>query len=85
MKVNPIKLGIAGGIVAAASMLLLSILNAFGLYTGAAEQMTEWHMFYSPDALGTLTGMLEAAIITYVSLYAVAYMYDLLLRKSGTA
>ncbi len=66
----------SGAIVAAASMVLLGIGANMGIYTGAAEMMRQWHMFFSLSFFGIFTGMIEAAIITYVFLYAFAWVYN---------
>jgi len=73
----------AGAIVAAASMLLLGIGANIGIYEGAAEQMAQWHMFFSFSFGGIIAGMIEAAIITYVFFYAFARVYNRMLGKKG--
>ncbi|MCR4278314.1 MAG: hypothetical protein NUV81_00180 [bacterium] len=56
----------AGALTAASLMLVLSLLNSVGLYQNATAEMAKWHMFYTPDVQGTILGMLEAAVVTYV-------------------
>lgn len=73
----------SGALVAAASMLLLGIGANIGIYTGAAEMMQQWHMFFSPSFVGIIAGMIEAAIITYVFLYAFAWVYNNMLERKG--
>lgn len=73
----------SGAIVAAASMLLLGIGANIGIYVGAAEQMAKWHMFFSFSFGGIIAGMIEAAIITYVFLYAFAWVYNRMLERRG--
>jgi|GEM_PF-539228 len=79
MKLNPNTLGLSAGLVSAVGMLLLSILNGLGYYQQAAVQMMGWHMFYTPTVLGTFSGMIEAAVITYLFVSATAWMYNYLL------
>jgi hypothetical protein len=74
----------SGAIVAAVSMLLLGIGANIGVYEGAAEMMRQWHMFFSFSFVGIITGMIEAAIITYVFLYAFAWVYNKMLKRGGT-
>lgn len=81
MKLNAQKLSLAAAIVSAACMLLLSILNGLGLYQSATSQMTAWHMFYTPTFLGTVTGMIEAFVITYIFVYAAAWLYNYLMGE----
>ncbi|GMU25717.1 hypothetical protein KJZ71_04375 [Patescibacteria group bacterium] len=75
------KLALAGAITAALCMMLLSILNGLGLYQGATNQMMSWHMYYSPTVGGTVSGMVEAAVITYVVLFVFAWVYNALGAK----
>ena len=78
---NAIALGYAGAIVSAVCMLLLVILVSLGFYTGAGTMMSEWHMFFSPTIGGILGGMIEAAVITFIILYAFALVYNWLITK----
>ena len=75
-ELNELALGYAGASVAAAMMLLLSIAAKLGLYTGAAEQMMDWHMFYSLSVGGIAAGIAEAAVISFVFIYAFGWAYN---------
>jgi hypothetical protein len=81
MKLDATKFGLAGAIVAAVCMLLLSVASAFGMYLGAVEMMQQAHLFYSPDVVGTITGMIEAAVLTCIALYAFSALYNALLQE----
>jgi len=74
-KVNALVAGYTGAIVAAVSMLLLGILGNIGVYMGAVQMMQQWHMFFSLSVLGIITGMIEAAIITFVFVYVIIWLY----------
>ena len=76
MKINALALGYTGAILGALWMLILSILNALGVNQGAVEQMQNWHMLYTPDVVGTITGMIEAAIFSFVALYIFGLIYN---------
>ena len=76
-KINAVNMGFSAAIIAAGGMLLLSLGNAIGVYTGATVQMAKWHMFYSPDVLGTITGMIEGAIISFIFVYLLILVYNL--------
>lgn len=78
MKPQIQRLGLTGAIFAALTMLLLSIGNLLGVYKGAVIMMEQWHMFYSPNVVGTITGMFEAAIITYISILVIGWIYGML-------
>jgi hypothetical protein len=75
-KLNPMALGLSGSIVSAAVMLLLGILGKFGVYEGAVDMMTRWHMFFSLSPLGIIGGMVEAAVISFALLYILAAIYN---------
>lgn len=81
MKLHAHKFALAGGITAAAGMLLLSLLNAVGLYETATMRMQDWHILYTPTVAGTILGMIEAAIITYIWLSVIVLIYNKLLAK----
>ena len=70
-KLNTLALGYAAAIISGAGMRLLSRLANIGIYTSAAEQVSKWHMFYSVTIVGTITGVIEAAIISFGVLYAI--------------
>ena len=76
MKLNPLSFGYAGSIIASATMLLLSVGNCMGMYQNAASQMMRWHMFYAPTFGGTITGIIEAAILSFVAGYLFASLYN---------
>ena len=56
-------------------MLLLGILGNLGVYMGAVEAMMKWHMFFSLSVIGIIGGMIEAAIITFVFVYVIIWLY----------
>jgi hypothetical protein len=76
IKLNALALGYAGAIVAAVCMLLLGILANLGIYSGGAEQMMKWHMFFSLSVGGIITGMIEAAVISFVFMYLFGWAYN---------
>lgn len=75
-KLDELALGYASAIISAVSMLLLGILGNVGIYTGAVEMMRKWHMFFSLGIVGIITGMIEAAIISFVFAYAFGWIYN---------
>lgn len=75
-KLNPLALGYAAAVIAAVGMLLLGILGNLGVYTGAVEMMQSAHMFFDLSVVGIITGILEAAIISFVFTYAFAWIYN---------
>lgn len=75
-KLNPLALGIAGAVISAVCMLLLGILGNLGIYSGAVGMMQKWHMFFSLDIVGIITGIIEAAVISFVFLYAFGWVYN---------
>jgi hypothetical protein len=76
-KLNPLTFGISAAIVAALSMLILGILGNIGLYKGAVEMMMQWHMFFSLTPFGIFTGIIEAAVISFVFFYIFGWFYNI--------
>ncbi len=81
-KLNSFAFGTAAAIVAALSMLVLSVVGKFGIYTGAVEMMAKWHMFYSLTTIGIIAGMFEAAAISFVFFYLFAWIYTKLTNRA---
>lgn len=75
-KLNSTAFGSAAAIVAAAIMLVISILSRFGLYKEAAQMMSSWHIFYDASFLGILAGMAEAAVSTFILVYLFAVIHN---------
>jgi hypothetical protein len=75
-KLNSLAFGASAAIVAAISMLVLGILGNLGLYKGAVQMMTQWHMFFSLAPIGIFTGIIEAALIGFVFIYIFAWVYN---------
>ena len=75
-KLNEKALASSLAIVATFLMLLLGILANFGVYTGAAEMMMQWHLFFSLSIGGIIAGMIEAAVISFVIGWLVAWTYN---------
>jgi len=75
-KLNSYALGVSGAAVSAVGMLLLGVLANLGIYEGAAAMMAQWHLFFSLSFFGIIAGMIEAAIIGFLSLYAIGWFYN---------
>ena len=75
-KLNSLALATSAAIVAALSMLILGIFGNIGVYQGAVEMMSQWHMFFSLTSFGILTGMIEAAFISFAFLYIFGWLYN---------
>ena len=73
---KPLALGYALAILSAVVMLILGIFGNIGIYTGAVEQMQQWHMFFSLTPLGIIAGMIEAAIMALIFGYAFGVLYN---------
>jgi len=80
-KCNCVPAGLAAAIVSAALMLLLGIFGNLGVYTGAVDMMKQWHMFFSLSISGIIAGMVEAAIISFVIVYAFVWIYNKLAKS----
>ncbi|MBU0675453.1 MAG: hypothetical protein KJ950_12485 [Proteobacteria bacterium] len=75
-KLHSFSFGAAAAIVSALGMLILGILGNLGLYTGAVNMMIQWHQFFNLTPVGIVTGMLEAAVISFLFLYGFAAFYN---------
>ncbi|SIR98042.1 hypothetical protein SAMN05421858_4941 [Haladaptatus litoreus] len=80
IKLDALAFASAAAIVSAVVMLLLGIFGAVGVYEGAVEMMEQWHLFFEPTIVGTVAGMIEAAIISFVFIYAFTWLYNALAR-----
>jgi len=78
-EIKPLAFGLALSALAALLMLLLGISGNLGIYTGAVEMMSRWHMFFSLSVTGIIAGMLEAAAISFISGYLFATIYNRLI------
>jgi hypothetical protein len=81
MKLKILALGYAAAILAAACMLVLSILANMGIYVEAATQMMMVHMFYDITIVGTITGMIEAAIVAFIAAIVFGWLYNMFAEK----
>ncbi|USZ70106.1 hypothetical protein NGM10_17415 (plasmid) [Halorussus salilacus] len=76
MHLDSLALAGAAAVVSAVAMLLLGVFGAIGVYEGAVEAMEQWHLFFEPTVVGTVAGMVEAAVISFVLMYAFAWLYN---------
>ena len=75
-KLNSLALGFSAAIVAGISMLILGIFGNIGVYQGAVEMMRQWHMFFSLTPFGILTGIIEAGVVSFGSIYIFGFIYN---------
>lgn len=80
---NALALGYAGAVLSALGMLILGLVGRMGFYTKAVEQMQDWHMYFSLSAGGIIGGMLEAAVWSFVILWAFGWLYNMFVTKRG--
>jgi hypothetical protein len=81
-KLNSLAFGTSAALVAALSMLILGILGNIGVYQGAVEMASQWHMFFSLTPVGIITGMIEGAIISFVFFYLFGWIYNKFIKSS---
>jgi hypothetical protein len=74
-KINILAASYTAAIVSGVSMFLLGILGNFGVYMGAVDAMMKWHMFFSLSVIGIVGGIIEAAVISFVFVYAYLWVY----------
>jgi len=66
----------AAAVISAVVMLLLGVFGAIGVYEGAVAMMEQWHLFFEPTVVGTVAGMVEAAVISFILVYPFAWLYN---------
>ena len=81
MKLDAHKLALASALTSALFMVLLSLGSGMGLYQSMATQMQSYHMWYAPSFGGTLTGLIEAAVITYIFVWIAVSIYNKMAEK----
>lgn len=82
-KLNTLALGYAGAILSALGMLVMGILGNLGIYMKAVDHMTEWHILFSLSLGGIVAGMVEAAILSFITLWVFGWLYNKLVIKRG--
>ena len=75
-ELKPLAAGYSAAIVSAAGMLLLGIVGNFGIYQSGVTAMRQWHVFFSLSPLGIIAGMAEAAVVGFVFVYTLVYIYN---------
>lgn len=65
-QLNSNALGLSLGLLSGLCMLVLGLFGLIGVYEGAVQMMVDFHLFFSVDAVGILTGILEGAVWGYV-------------------
>lgn len=67
---------LSAALLGAIGMLILGTLGMVGIYTSGVEAMQAWHIFFDLTVLGTILGMIEAAVFSYVVVYLWAMLYN---------
>ena len=80
MSLDALALAGAAAVVSAVVMLLFGVFGAIGVYERGIEAMEQWHLFFEPTIVGTAAGMVEAAVASFVFVYAFAWLYNSLTR-----
>lgn len=76
LPLDALAFGAAAAAVSAIAMLALGILGGLGLYIGAVEMMQRWHLLFSPTPVGTIAGMAEAALVSFVVAWLLGSLYN---------
>ncbi|WP_433633574.1 hypothetical protein [Halomicrococcus sp. NG-SE-24] len=80
VKLDALAFAGAAAIVSSVIMFLLGVFGAVGVYEGAVRMMEQWHLFFEPTVVGTVAGMIEAAVISFAFIYAFAWLYNVFAR-----
>ncbi|MCR4327727.1 MAG: hypothetical protein NUV46_04055 [Nanoarchaeota archaeon] len=79
-ELNKLAFGYSLAIVSAVAMLLFGLFGYAGTYGGMVNMMSEWHMYFAISPLGIIMGMIEAAIWGFVFGYAIALIYNKIVK-----
>ncbi|MCA9373998.1 MAG: hypothetical protein R3B71_01165 [Candidatus Gracilibacteria bacterium] len=80
-KLNAHALGAASALLAALCMLVIGILAMMGVYMEAYQIMKAFHIWFDATLIGTLIGMVEAGVISYIAGYLFAELYNRLSKS----
>jgi len=75
-KLNKLALGYSLAIISAVCMFLLGIAGYLGIYSGMVNIMMQGHMYFSISPFGIITGMIEAAVWSFIVGYVIALVYN---------
>lgn len=75
-KLNEKSLGYSLAIISAIGMLLTWIVGKIGWYQGWVNNMLEMHIFFSLSIGGLIAGIIEAAILSFIAGWLIAYFYN---------
>ncbi|MDG5777145.1 hypothetical protein VB773_12455 [Haloarculaceae archaeon H-GB2-1] len=80
MHLDALALAGAAAVVSAAAMLLLGVFDATGVHEGVVAMMEQWHLFFEPTVVGTVAGIAEAAVVSFVLVYHFAWLSNIFAR-----
>ena len=75
-KLSPHGLGVAAAALAAVCMLIMGILAIAGIYMEAFQIMKAFHIGFDATVLGTIIGIIEAAVVSYIGGYLFGWIYN---------
>lgn len=75
-KLQAKQLAITFAIWSALFMLVLWLLANMGIYVSAAKQMARWHMLFNLTFAGLIGGVIEAAVVSALLVYAFVWIYN---------
>lgn len=75
-KLHSHALGVAAAVIAALSMLIMGILAMAGVYMEAFQIMKAFHIGFDATIVGTLIGIIEAAVVSYIGGYLFGSVYN---------
>ena len=76
MKLQPLALGIAFGLIWSFGIFLAGIFAMFGWGNAAVEVIASFYLGYGASITGAMTGALWAVIDGFCAGYAIAWLYN---------
>jgi len=75
-KLDGKALGYSIAVVSAIGMFLTWIFGILGIYSSWVNSMINLHLFFSLSFLGLITGILEAAVVSFIAGWLIAWAYN---------
>jgi uncharacterized membrane protein len=75
----------AAAVVSGLVMVILGVLGSVGVYEGGVEMMEAWHLFFEPTLVGTVAGVVEAAVSVFVLTYLFVVLYNSFSSRRSTS
>lgn len=84
LEIDALSFAGAAAVVSGLVMVILGVLGYVGVYEGGVEMMETWHLFFEPTLVGTVAGVVEAAVSVFVFTYLFVILYNSFSSRRST-